>query len=437
MSSCEWEPPDYLSGEQVIRMSEEALGRPRIPYSGREEITRVRAVGMDWDIACKVYEPDDPDLISTGADGKKAGIFILHGGASDHRQLEPLAPILTGGYGYKTVFMTFPGRFYFHAEDRNWPGDTINADGTARTPLWTRETRITADQYELVRDRSDIKRREKWGTLFFLRAREGTEFYHRMAGWPVAFEEGMKSLCRRFFPPGEFSIYVHGHSTGGPFACILLQRVENVAGLVGTEGSPFGYIVGEHNARLGLSWTHPFNYLVLRTWRHIAKYAGPESGADGMRRLPMLMEEVLEEWHQQRRQPQFKAEYIVHYGVESALTEAALVTAERLKLSGEDTQELVRRYVDYTRPLSGPGTRPVPPLLLGIAAHSVDHTFERYSEVDLPMFAALRPAPRVRLTRFGLGVHNKLRPEEGLPMGIGPAVCHLWHDAIQNGYYVV
>ena len=60
---------------------------------------------------------------------------------------------------------------------------------------------------------------------------------------------------------------------------MLLQRVENVVGLIGTESSPFGAIFSEmleHDRG-----TIPFNYLTVRTWRDIARYAAPEAGPGG------------------------------------------------------------------------------------------------------------------------------------------------------------
>ena len=107
---------------------------------------------------------------------------------------------------------TLPSR-----SSRDWPADTLNPDDSARTPLWTKEIRITRDQYEVVRD---VSQRNFYGTIISLRAKEGTEFYDRMAAWPAAFEEAMKETCRRNFQEDHYSIYVHGHSTGGPFAMI-------------------------------------------------------------------------------------------------------------------------------------------------------------------------------------------------------------------------
>jgi hypothetical protein len=60
--------------------------------------------------------------------------------------------------------------------------------------------------------------------------------------WPMAFEDGMKEACRRHFPVGEFSVYVHGHSTGGPYVSMLSQRVANIAGVIAIENSTFGFI---------------------------------------------------------------------------------------------------------------------------------------------------------------------------------------------------
>ena len=81
-------------------------------------------------------------------------------------------------------------------------------------------------------------RRRRWGTLTLPCGKEGTDFYDRLAAWPVAFEEGAKSCCAGTLPEGEFSIYAHGHSTGRPFAMIFSQRVPNLAGIIGMESSP-------------------------------------------------------------------------------------------------------------------------------------------------------------------------------------------------------
>jgi hypothetical protein len=270
--------------------------------------------------------------------------------------------------------------------------------------------------------------------MFFLKAKEGTEFYDRMASWPAAFEDAMIDVCRRNFPPDEYAIYVHGHSTGGPFVHMLLQRVENIAGLIGMETSSFGVIFAR---MLGMQWEYPFDHLTIRTWRHIAKYAGVEAGPEGAWRLPWIMEDVLEKWDSAKTQPQFKAEYLVTYGATGPLADAAKAAARRLGLGTQETADLVARFTGYARELSGPDVKPVPPLLYGIAQGSRDHTAERYETVVLPAIAAMTPTPKARLVVFQGGVHGYEREEDDLPRGLLPAVAQLWDDAIREGYYLV
>ena len=118
------------------------------------------------------------------------------------------------------------------------------------------------------------------------------------------------------------------------------------------------------------------------------------------------------------------------------LGEAARATAKRLGLGRAETETLVRRYHDLTRELSGPGAKPLPPLLYGIAKGSRDHTLSRYQNVVLPALAELRPAPRARVVLFQSGVHGYEKPEPDLPRGILPSAMTLWEEAIQQGYYL-
>ncbi|MCC6177318.1 MAG: hypothetical protein IT305_18620 [Chloroflexi bacterium] len=429
-----WEPPAELARDAIVATSNDVLSRPDIPIDVREEVFRIRVLGLDWDIGGKVYEPTDPDAVPTGADGRRIGAFLLHGGGGDHRAMEPLALLLASKLGWKVATMSHPGHLYLNDPSRDWPGDTIEPDGTARVPLWTREQRIGPEQYRLVEDRSDPVFRAKYGTLIFLEAHAGTEFYDRMAAWPAAFEEGMIETCRRNFPSDTFSVYAHGHSTGGPFAHMLLQRVDNIAGLIGLESTPFGRIMSK---MLDQTWPYPFNWITVRTWRDIARYAGPEAGPEGIKRLAWLMEDVLAAWELRKPAPNIKAEHVVQFAAYDVLESAARAAAQRLKLGPQETEALVERYRGYPTELRGPGVKPVPPLLYSITRGSRDHTAARYLGTVLPEAAAMQPAPKARLVQFGAGVHGYMKPEEGLPRGIGPAVASLWHDAIVNGYYVV
>ena len=307
-----WTPPATVFREDIVKVSDAVLGLPDIPFTEKEDIFRVTALGMEWDLGVRVYEPTDPKKIAGGGDGKKVGGFLLHGGQDDWRQVEPLAKLLTTKFGWKTVAGTFPGRLYLPNKDRNWPGDTFNRDGTARTPIWKDGELITPDQYEVIKDGSN-KARD--GTRTLARAKPGTNFYYRMAAWPAAMEAGMIEANRRHFPKDEYSVYFQGHSTGGPMVSMLSQRVPNCAGVLAAENSPFGVVNEQkHNwggslgkiegferaSKVAKPKTDPFYELYLRTWRDLARYRGPEAlgkeGPNALMRLPWLMEEILEEW---------------------------------------------------------------------------------------------------------------------------------------------
>lgn len=431
--SLEWKPPTSITRDEIVNASQSVLGKADIPIIKTEEVFRIESLGLEWDIGLMVYAPTNVALIPKSPDGRKVGFFLLHGGESDHRYMEPLARILAGKYGFKVTSMTYPGRLYLPDPTRNWPGDTIGPDGTVRTPIWRDGEFVTRDQIEIILDTS---MRARYGTRTNARARPGTPFYERMAAWPVAFEDAMKDICARHLPPDSFAIHVHGHSTGGPFVHMLTQRVSNIVGVVGIENSPFSYI---YQKIIGIEWRGPFNDLYIRTWRDIARYRGAEAlhqeGVEVLMRLPWLMEDVFENWEKSKASPNFKAEYIVHYACIPALEESARVAARRRKLNEADTAALIDRYVGYTRELSGPGVKSVPPILLGITKYSRDHRPEIYRNVVLPAFASMKPAPNVNLVQFEAGNHHYERPEPDLPMGLVPAVTKLWDEAIQAGYY--
>ena len=237
--SSNWEPPSKMPRESVVKTSEAVLGLPDIKVGQNEDIFRIHCLGMEWDMGVMVYEPENTAKVPVGADGKKVGIFLLHGGAGDYKSMEAFALLFANKFGFKVMTMTFPGRLYLLDPSRDWPGDTLNPDGTVRTPIWQKEEQITPDQYEV---KKDLTMRFRYGTRTVARAKPGTPFYYRMAAWPVAFEEAMKDANRRHFPENEFSIYVHGHSTGGPLVSMISQRIPNIAGVIAVENSTFGYI---------------------------------------------------------------------------------------------------------------------------------------------------------------------------------------------------
>ena len=451
-AKLDWQPLEAVPRDETIARSEAVLARPDLPLRQTEDIFRIHALGLDWDLGVTIYEPADASRIARGADGNRIGIFLLHGGSGDYKSMEPIAKLFAQKFGCKAVAMTFPGRLYLDDPSRDWPGDTIHADGTVRVPIWLTGEHITPDQYEVVRDTS---MRLRYGVRTVARAKPGTIFYDRMAAWPVAFEEGMKDAMRRHLPAGEYSIYLTGHSTGGPIVFMISQRVPNVAGMISVENSPFGFIQEQQHdwsGALGKVEGHervtkqraprsdPFNELYIRTWRDRARYAGPEAlgqeGPQALMRLPWLMEEVFDYWDRVKARPQFKAEYIITHNIRASLEAAARAAAARLKMSSEETDALVKHYLGFPYPQSGPDARPVPPVLFCLAKDSRDHSPEVYREVVVPMFAKLSPAPKVRVTRWGAGVHTYQKAEPQLPLGIAPPVVGYYVDAIQSGYFL-
>ena len=450
-SSEKWAVPEEIKREQCIKESENILSRPDIPYSEHEDLFRIEAVGLEWDIGAQIYEPSDPSEVAIGADGKKVGVYLLSGGDGDFKTMAPVARVLCGKFGFKVTTMTYPGRLYLDDPSRHWPGDTINSDGTIRTPQWLAGEHITSDQYEVVKDTSH---RERYGTRTVLHAKPGSTFWYRMAGWPAAFERGGIEAMSRNMPEDEYSIYVHGHSTGGPFVFMLSQRVTNVAGVMAIENSAFGYINEAKLAKIGslgaigdferivteTRRTDPFYELYIRTWRDKARYVGPEKlGQDGpvaLMRLPLVIEEVMDRWEAAKMQPQFKCEYTVSTNIEASLTEGAKVSAERMGLDTTGTEALVNQFLSYGRELKGDGVKAVPPVLFCVAKDSRDHGIESYKTLVMPMYAEIDPAPKTALVHFQAGVHSYWTPEKDLPAGIAPSVAQIWNDAVMGGYFL-
>ena len=372
---ADYEPPSSVPLEDIIAASNDLLSRPDIPVRGEngyvEDIIRFEVAKMEWDIGMSVHEPVDGSRIAVGADGKKVGIFLLHGGSGDFKSMHRQARMLSQKLGYKVVSMSYPGRHAFHTATREWPGKNVLDDGSVRTPIWLRGEEITRDQYDLV---FDTGQRPRYGTRRLAKAKPGTIFYYRMAGWPLALEAGGVAAMQKHFPENEYSIYVHGHSTGGPLVNMLSQRVANIAGILAIENSPFGYIYRAQAAwggQLGKiggydvppeeillpSRSDPFDELYIRSWRDSARYVGPEllgtEGPQALMRLPMVMEDILDGWERSQKRPQFKAEYVITHGIEASLTEAAKATAKRLRYDAGKTAELVDHYIGLTRELSG------------------------------------------------------------------------------------
>ena len=209
---------------------------------------------------------------------------------------------------------------------------------------------------------------------------------------------------------GHDRLLVNGHSTGGPFAMIAAQHIPNISGVLGYGTSPFGYM---YTQVTGDKWEFSFNWLRLRTWRDTARYLYEGMKDKGIG-LPMLMELTLERWETGKRRPNFKAEDFVHKNSTPSLEAAARASAARLKMSHRETDALVQKYLGYTRELSGPGVKPVPPFLSVHGINDDTVTLARCHS-SLSLFAKLNPAPKVRCISIGAGVHTWSHTEPELP----------------------
>jgi hypothetical protein len=83
-----------VSREEVLKLDHEVAAMPDIPLNIREDIFRIDALEMAWDIGVIVYQPSDVARISCGPDGKRIGVFLIHGGVSDYQSVDGLARFL-------------------------------------------------------------------------------------------------------------------------------------------------------------------------------------------------------------------------------------------------------------------------------------------------------------------------------------------------------
>ncbi len=70
-----WNPPDIVSRKECIKSTQTVLALPDIKIKQYEDIFRIRALEMDWDIGAMIYEPVGSSKISLGADREKIGIY--------------------------------------------------------------------------------------------------------------------------------------------------------------------------------------------------------------------------------------------------------------------------------------------------------------------------------------------------------------------------
>ena len=61
-----WEPPSIISREEVVRLDREVAARPALSLRIYEDIFRIQALELDWDIGIVIYEPQDLASIPNG-----------------------------------------------------------------------------------------------------------------------------------------------------------------------------------------------------------------------------------------------------------------------------------------------------------------------------------------------------------------------------------
>lgn len=74
-SSADYIPPSDVPEEEIVAMIRNFMSKPDIPLKGErgyvEDIMRINAVDMEWDIGMSVHELVDPSKIARDADGKR------------------------------------------------------------------------------------------------------------------------------------------------------------------------------------------------------------------------------------------------------------------------------------------------------------------------------------------------------------------------------
>ncbi len=138
-----------------------------------------------------------------------------------------------------------------------------------------------------------------------------------------------------------------------------------------------------------------------------------------------------------KARPQFKAEYVITHNIRSSLEAAARAAAARLKMSADETEALVKHYLGFPYPQTGPGAKPVPPVLFCITKDSRDHCRKSIRRWCCRCSPARSRARRCASSSWGAGVHTYHKSEAGLPLGVAPPVAEFYVKAIQEGYFVV
>ena len=164
----------------------------------------------------------------------------------------------------------------------------------------------------------------------------------------MAFEEAMKETARRRHRKSRFSIYIHGHSTGGPFAHDGGATNPHVSG---TSATGFRRSVICIRKSRVTEWQFPSigcGSLPGLTRRAIFTKGMKDRGIG----LPMLMEPVrLERWEMEKRSPYSASRRLCPTKLDVTHSAAAArASAERLTISGiEKPTRWFRHHLGYAQ----------------------------------------------------------------------------------------
>ena len=67
-----WQPPASVAREDVLARSDAVLAKPDLPFKESEDIFRISALGLDWDMGAQVYEPTDPQRLHAARTGRRS-----------------------------------------------------------------------------------------------------------------------------------------------------------------------------------------------------------------------------------------------------------------------------------------------------------------------------------------------------------------------------
>ena len=66
---AESRPPSEIDRAKIIEMSQQVLNLPDMKVKEKEDVFRIQVLGLDWDVAGKVYEPEKSSNIPTDPNG--------------------------------------------------------------------------------------------------------------------------------------------------------------------------------------------------------------------------------------------------------------------------------------------------------------------------------------------------------------------------------